>query len=168
MGALHFFLKSTWIVVHYNLEIGLVRSICHFILMQFVFTTCKMDGPITLLPKIVWLGGIDATFVDWSILDPMFAVESHCENDGSMTCCENLWNISACWWETKKLSQSLQCEFPIEPSGVPNFHLHVPNLFPPSRPIVLLWKEEEDVMLLRIYAILQGSPNWFVGHKRNS
>lgn len=164
MGALHFFPKSTRIVIHYNLETGLVRSICHLILMQFVFATCKMDGRIPLLPKIVWLGGMDVTFAHWLILDPMFAIESLCENDGSMTCCEKSRNISACRSRTKKLSQLLQCESLVEPSGIPNFHLHVPNLFSPSRPIILLWREEDDVMLLRVFAIFWRSPNWFVGH----
>jgi hypothetical protein len=28
----------------------------------------------------------------------------------------------------------------------------------------LLWREEDDVMLLRVFAIFWRSPNWFVGH----
>lgn len=69
---------------------------------------------------------------------------------------EKSWNIGACWGGTKKLSWLLWCESPIKPSGVLNSCLHVSNYSCPSKPTILLWREEMDAMLLGLMPFFEG------------
>jgi hypothetical protein len=87
--------------------------------------------------------------------------------NGSMTCCEESWNIDARWQGTKKLFWSIWCEPPTEIGEVQKFCLHVANLFSPSRPTTLLWREEEDAMSLKVFTIFWRSLDWFVTCKHN-